>query len=727
MRGGRIDRSMKHVRWYLLLVGLPLAGLLSVLHLGDDLGLGAPAPVQTSAAPAQVPHVLLILILQIAVVLAAARGVGWAFRRFGQPQVVGEMVAGILLGPSLLGWLAPDLFASVFPPGSVGLLGQVSQLGILLFMFLVGAELDPELLRRRSDTAVITSHVSIAAPLFMGAALSLFLYPRYSEGNMPFHVFALFMGAAMSVTAFPVLARILTERNLLRTRLGAVTIACAAVDDVTAWCILAGVIALIRADGSLSSLGITLAGTGAYVAAMLLLVRPALRRLERYYHARGFLTQDVLAGIFMLLLASAYTTEWLGIHALFGAFLAGAILPREGGLVRELSEKIQDVTVVFLLPIFFAATGLRTSIGLVSGFEAWATCGLIIAVAVAGKLGGSTLAARTTGLSWREAGAVGILMNTRGLVELVFLTIGFELGILSPTLFTMMVLMALVTTFMASPVLEWIYPTELIRSEAIGGDEEHKDYTVLIPIALPSAGPDLLRLAAALGSASQQRIYGLHLIPAWDRSVLGPEQRANLPSDIEMLRPMLNAAKWMGLTVRPLAIVSRDVGSDIVEVSNAKGADLVLMGWHKPLGSESIVSDTVRTVMTSARADVGVYVPRHFRPFTRVLVTCVGSRHDRAALAIAQRLAEFGSAEVTLLRAPHAADHATETESTEGRFALIEAADPLGDAVQEAKRGYDLVIAGISDDAGPALFGSRHERLALECPASLLIVRSSSA
>jgi Kef-type K+ transport system membrane component KefB len=718
---------MKLAFRYLLMVGIPLAGVAGVLHLGG--GFGPSEGVDAGTAPAQASHALLILVMQIAVVLAAARGVGWCFRRIQQPQVVGEMVAGILLGPSLLGWLAPDVFATIFPPGSVGLLGQVSQLGILLFMFLVGAELDPGLLRQRSDTAVLTSHVSIAAPMFLGTGLALYLYPELAPPNIPFHGFALFMGAAMSVTAFPVLARILTERNLLRTKIGAVTIACAAVDDVTAWCVLAGVIALIRSDGSLASLGITLAGTAAYVGAMFTLARPALRRLQRYYHARGFLTQDVLAITFLMLLGSAYTTEWLGIHALFGAFMAGAMLPREGGFVRELSEKIQDVTVVFLLPIFFAATGLRTSIGLVSGVEAWLTCGLIIGVAVAGKFGGSTLAARFTGLGWREAGAVGILMNTRGLVELVFLTIGLELGILTPTLFTMMVMMALVTTFMATPVLEWIYPAELIRREAIGGEEEHKDYTVLLPIALPSAGPDLLRLAAALGPPSQQRVYGLHLIPAWDRSVLGPDQRVGQPSDVEMLRPLLNAAKWMGVVVRPLAIVSRDVGSDIVEVANAKGADLVLMGWHKPVGGESPLSDTVRTVMTSARADVGVYVPRHFRPFARVLVTCVGNRHDRAALAVAQRLAEFGSAEVTLLRAPASAAGSSgsgEPEVSEARFALLEATDPLIEAVNEAKRGYDLVIAGISDDAEPAVFGARHERLALECPASLLLVRASS-
>lgn len=408
---------------------------------------------------------LLTLIVQVAVVVVAARVVGLLFRRIHQPQVMGEMVAGILLGPSLLGWAAPSVSAWLFPPASLGSLSALSQVGLLVFMFLVGLELDPRLLRDRGHAALVTSHVSIVAPFVLGAGLALYLYPRLSDDGVPFVGFALFMGAAMSVTAFPVLARILRERGLLRTRVGAVTIACAAVDDVTAWCILAGVVVLVRSGGAELPLWVTVGGSLAFAGAMLWGVRPLLARMEHAFRRRGAVTQDMLAAILLLVLAAAWTTEWLGVHALFGAFVAGAVMPKGEGFVHALNEKLEDVTVVLLLPLFFAFTGLRTAFGLVSGAEMWGYTALIVLVAVAGKFGGSALAARATGMSWREAGALGVLMNTRGLMELVILNIGLDIGVISPALFAMMVLMALFTTFMTSPLLEWILPARQLRAE----------------------------------------------------------------------------------------------------------------------------------------------------------------------------------------------------------------------------------------------------------------------
>lgn len=409
---------------------------------------------------------LLTLLVQVAAVVVAARAVGWLFRRVRQPQVMGEMVAGILLGPSLLGWAAPGVSAWLFPPDSLGALSALSQVGLLVFMFLVGLELDPRLLRDRGRAALVISHVSIVAPFVLGAGLALYLYPRLSDDGVPFAGFALFMGAAMSVTAFPVLARILRERGLLRTRVGAVTIACAAVDDVTAWCILAGVVVLVRSGGAELPLWVTIGGSLAFAGAMLWGVRPLLARMEHTFRRRGSVTQDMLAAILLLVLAAAWTTEWLGVHALFGAFVAGAVMPKGEGFVHALNEKLEDVTVVLLLPLFFAFTGLRTAFGLVSGAEMWGYTALIVLVAVAGKFGGSALAARATGMSWREAGALGVLMNTRGLMELVILNIGLDIGVISPALFAMMVLMALFTTFMTSPLLEWILPARQIRAEA---------------------------------------------------------------------------------------------------------------------------------------------------------------------------------------------------------------------------------------------------------------------
>ncbi len=413
------------------------------------------------------PDVLLLL-SQIAGILVTARLVGRAVSWIGQPRVMGEMLAGIMLGPSLLGWVAPDLFHSVFPPLSLGFLSALSQIGLVFFMFLVGLELDLTLLRGQGRAAIVTSHASIIAPFFLGACLALFLYPRLSDDSVGFTAFALFLGAAMSVTAFPVLARVLTERGMLKTRLGTVTIAAAAVDDVTAWCILAVVIVIARTTEASVSIPLMLAGTVLYVVAMLTVVRWGLRRLEKALEARGGLSQDIVAIVVFFILASAWATERLGVHAVFGAFLAGAVMPRDEQLVRPLLDRFHDLMVIMFLPLFFAFTGLRTSITLITG-DLWFYCGLIIAVAILGKLGGSALAARTTGMSWRDSWAIGTLMNTRGLMELVVLNVGLDIGVISPALFSMMVLMALVTTFMTSPVLERIYPARLFR---LGGRRE---------------------------------------------------------------------------------------------------------------------------------------------------------------------------------------------------------------------------------------------------------------
>jgi Kef-type K+ transport system membrane component KefB len=403
------------------------------------------------------PNVLLLLV-QIATVVLAARVVGALFRRIGQPQVVGEMVAGVLLGPSLLGWAAPAASAALFPAESLGFLGALSQLGLLVFMFLVGLELDPKLLRERGRATVATSHASIAVPFVLGAALAVPLFARHGPAGTELLHFALFMGAAMSITAFPVLARILAERNLLRTRLGAIAIACAAVDDVTAWCILAFVVVLVRADGHGMPLYATIGGTMVFVALALGVLRPRLASLAERTRRRGYLSQDVLGLLLLLALGCAAVTEWLGVHALFGAFLAGALLPNEEQFVEAVMEKLRDVTVVLLLPLFFAFTGLRTSLGLVSGWELWGWTLAILAVAVVGKIGGCVLAARWTGLEWREAGALGVLMNTRGLMELVILNIGLDLGVIEQTVFSMMVVMAVTTTFMTSPLLDRLVP-----------------------------------------------------------------------------------------------------------------------------------------------------------------------------------------------------------------------------------------------------------------------------
>lgn len=402
-------------------------------------------------------HAVVLLSVQAILVIAASRVLGVVLRRLGQPMVIAEVLAGIMLGPSLLGLLAPDTFAMLFPASSLGALGVLSQLGLVFFMFIIGLELEPQLLRGLGKSALMISNVSIALPFALGIIAAVAIAPTWSSGSVPLTHFALFLGVAMSVTAFPVLARILSEGGLIHTRIGALAIACAAVGDVTAWCLLALISALVKSN-DLSGAGITLCLTFVYCTAMWFVGRPILVWLVKQRTDRRGISQRMVALAVVMLLLSALVTEAIGVHALFGAFFFGVIIPREGGLAHGLRERLEDLVVVLLLPLFFAFSGLRTQIGLLDGSAAWLTALGLTFVAVLGKWGGATLAGRVSGQTWRDANAIGVLMNTRGLMELVMLNIGLDLGVISPAVFTMMVMMALITTVMTSPLLALIRP-----------------------------------------------------------------------------------------------------------------------------------------------------------------------------------------------------------------------------------------------------------------------------
>ena len=411
------------------------------------------------------------LILQIVVIIVAARAVGLLFRLINQPQVIGEIAAGILLGPSLLGWTAPQISALLFPPSSLGYLNTFSQVGVVIYMFLVGVALNPKELKNAGHAALLTSHASIIAPFVLGAFLALALYPRLSDDSVSFLAFALFMGAAMSVTAMPVLARILTDRAMLGSRLGTLAISCAAVDDITGWCILAYIVALVRIEAGSKPAWMTLAGTIVFVFLMLYAAKPLVRRFYTSFERQGKLSEYTIAALVAFVLISALITDWLGIHLLFGAFLCGVIMPKERNFVLHVFEKFESVTVVLLLPLYFAFTGLRMNLRSLAGGDMWLWCAAIILVAIAGKLGGSMIAAHQAGMPWREAAGIGVLMNTRGLMELIILNIGLDIGVISPVLFSMMVLMTLVTTFMTSPFLRWIFPLRHLKLEMAPGPE----------------------------------------------------------------------------------------------------------------------------------------------------------------------------------------------------------------------------------------------------------------
>lgn len=652
---------------------------------------------------------LALLIAQLVVIIAVARLLGLLARRAQQPTVVAEMIAGIVLGPSLLGLLAPNIEAALFPPASLGVLGLLSQFGLILFMFLIGLETDLRLLRGRGTQSVVISHASIIVPFVLGAVLANFLDPALAVPGVASSSFTLFLGAAMSVTAFPVLARILSERRLLRTRVGAITVTCAAVDDVTAWCILAFVVASVRQTAVGEAVWIT-AMAAVYTLVMLFAVRPFLARLAARGGDHDGLTENAVALTFILLFLSAGATELIGIHALFGAFLMGAIIPRHGGFARALAEKIEDVVVIVLLPVFFALSGLRTEIGLLNEAGAWLQCGLILLVACLGKFGGSFVAARLTGLGWREAGALGVLMNTRGLMELIVLNIGLDLGVLSPTLFTMMVLMALFTTLVTTPILQLVYPPEALARDLLDPPQgppadpaDASDFRLLLCVAPGSSGPDMVLLTRALVGPSQgpARLYALQLVRPAERT----SDILDQSDDAAALTPLLKYGLDKGLDLRPLSFVSSEPARDICSVAEVKDVDLVLLGWHRSLLGQAVLGGTVHEVMAAARTDVGVLLDRGLADVRRVLACLQATPHDPAIVALATRMARVG-VQVTVLRGP------TQTADLIGLTAHpLDAPDPLAQLLAAAA-DHDLVLLPATTQA----------QLLNRCPRSVLVV-----
>ena len=616
----------------------------------------------------------------------------------------------------------------------------LSDYGIIFFMFLVGLELDPGLLRKRGPAVTIIATASIASPLLLGGATGWLAHGAVAPSGVARATFAVFFAVALSITAFPVLARILIERDLARTGLGVLTLACAAINDLVAWCLLAAVLALAQ-SGDGSSVAATTAVALAYVAVMLLVAPRIGERLETIRRNHGGLSQDLLAIVLLLLFASILAAHWTGIHVIFGAFLLGAALPKAGALTRELAEKIEDLTTVFLLPIYFAYTGLRTDVRLLDSATDWLLCGLVILVATTGKFAGSSLAARAIGISWREAAALGALMNTRGLMELIILNVGLDLGIVSPTLFAIMVIMAIATTLAATPALDVFYPAALYRAQELDDGPSRSPGGVLISVAFSASGPQLLDIAVGLAADEAPCIYALHVPRAVERGILG----ADVPNPEESVRktlgPLLDRAQQRGLAPHPLTITSNNPAGVICEVAQLKDIELIVMGWHRPVLRRSVLSGTLEQVMRDSTAEVAVFVDRGpLLEVRRVLVPYAGTQHDRAALRRALALARRTAAQITILHIvrvgrdePRLEDEArrvidVETahrpNSIDTRFVFVESSDPL-EAVLLRAAEFDLIIVGIGAewDLTPGALGVRQERIAEESPVPLLIVR----
>jgi Kef-type K+ transport system membrane component KefB/nucleotide-binding universal stress UspA family protein len=703
---------------YLGLMGLVALSLWALLGAGEGLkppppgGGKPPDPRSEISADKILWHLLLAGI----VILIASRVVGGLLRRVHQPHVIGEIIAGILLGPSLLGAIWPSAFEFLFPEDLMSYLDTLAQMGLIFYMFLVGLELDFSLMRGRGHAAIWVSHVSIIAPFLMGVALALWLFPSLGAGGR-FAPFALFLGAAMSITAFPVLARILTDRGLYKTRIGTVALTVGAVDDVTAWCMLAIVITVARASGMTSS-AITIGILMVFIAFMLYAVRPVMARVSRYYETRG-MSGAFLAALFVGLLLSALVTDRLHIHVIFGAFLFGAIMPHDSGFVRDLTEKLEDFSVVFLLPFFFTFSGIRTDIFSIGGsLKNWLLTLAILAVAIVGKWGGSKLAARFAGLSWREAGALGVLVNCRGLTELIILNIGLQLKVLSPAIFAMLVVMAVVTTLMTEPALTLYYPREvqrkMIKEEATDEEaaeqEEDERWKIVVAVGGPEISAQLTDVATLVAGDREEEaeVTLLRVVPVSGTEVshAAAVQDFMLQAAADRLRPLREDVEEAGFEANPVAIAGSHVGETISRVSNELDGDLVLMGYHKPLFGHRQLGGKVGHVLRDARADVAVLVdpegPRDFalQEGARILVPYGGKFHEEAGLDLALRLARASGAGLTLL-APEG-DEAEEraAEAREGSGVPLELVPVDGDVTQalvERAADFDLLVLGVGD------------------------------
>lgn len=680
-------RNLKNTLFYITVTGGFTALMYWIIGQGKALEVGRHIVSPTvndsqwvqflSSLFHNLKHPLALLLVQIITIVIAARIFGWIFRKIGQPTVIGEIIAGIVLGPSLFGLYFPDFKDALFPLESLGNLQVLSQVGLIFFMFVIGMELDLKVLKNKANDAVVISHASIVIPFALGIGLSYFIYHQFAPEGVEFLSFSLFMGIAMSITAFPVLARIVQERGIHKTRLGTIVITCAAADDITAWCLLAAVIAIVKAGTFVSSLYI-IGLAILYVLMMLFVVKPFLKRVGDLYSNSENLSKPVVAIFFLTLVVSSYLTEVIGIHALFGAFMTGAIMPDIPKFRNIFIEKVEDISVILLLPLFFVFTGLRTEIGLINEPYLWKVTGCIILVAVAGKFIGSALAAKFVGQNWRDSLTIGALMNTRGLMELVVLNIGYELGVLSPKVFTMMVIMALVTTFMTGPALDlinFIFKTK----DVIIPSEIKKDmkFKILISFGNNEKGKSLLRLANSLvkkqGIAAN--VTAMHLSLSDEMHAYNMEEYEK-----ETFIPIINESKELKQEITTIFKATGDIESDIADIASKGEYDLVLVGLGKSIfegtilgkvlgftsriinpdrlldkftGKEGLFEnspfdDRTRLIISKTKTPLGILIDKDLQKVNKVFVPIFGIG-DVFLIDYAQKMIYNNDSQVTIL------------------------------------------------------------------------------
>lgn len=624
-----------------------------------------------------VTHPLAILLLQIITIIIVSRFFGFIFKKIGQPTVIGEIIAGIFLGPSFIGLFFPEFSLFLFPKSSLPNLQFFSQIGLILFMFIVGMELDLKTIQKKAHEAVIISHASIIFPFALGMGLAYIIYQNFAPENVNFLSFALFIGISMSITAFPVLARIVQERQLTKTKLGAVVITCAAADDITAWCILAAVIAIVKAGSMVSSFYIILMAI-TYVVLMLKVVQPFLKRLGDIYSHQDTLSKPVVAIFFVTLLISSFLTEIIGIHALFGAFMAGVIMPQNLHFRNVFIEKVEDVSLVLLLPLFFVFTGLRTQIGLLNDVYLWEICSMIVAVAVIGKFFGSAIAAKFVGQSWKESLMIGALMNTRGLMELIVLNIGFDLGILSPSVFAMLVIMALITTFMTGPALDFInfiLPDKKIQ-ENIEIIQHQGKYKILFSFGDSERGKSMVRLVNSLmgKTSNNTTVSALHLEPSNELHQYNIKE-----VERESFKPIKREANKYNLSLQTFFKPTLDFEKEIIDTANQGDYDLLVVGmgqsmyegsflgkllgittkiinpeklYHTLTGSEKILDngfdDRTNAIIRSTKMELGIFADKGLKTVNDVVIL-IFSNEDDFLMSYAQKMIHNNESRVIII------------------------------------------------------------------------------
>jgi len=698
-------------------------------------------------------HTLAALFIVIAIVMLAARLMGAAMVRVGQPRVMGEVLAGIMLGPTLLGRIAPEAQAALFPSDVIPYVGAAANLGLIFYMFLIGLELDFSQLKGRISQTAAISNAGVLLPMAVGLLVALPVYELVAP-DTKFLAFALFMGVAMSITAFPVLARILVERRMLKRPVGAIALAAAAIDDVSAWFLIALASAVATA-GSATGVLRTVALAIVFCLVMAFLVRPLLGRVSEAYDTAGHVPGAWIAAIFAGVLLSAYATETIGIALIFGAFIMGAIMPPRAELTEDVTRRIEDFVVILLLPLFFAYTGLRTDMGLLERSELILLTLVLLAVAIFCKFGGAMAAARVTGLSLRESAVIGALMNTRGLTELIVLNLALEKGVISEALFAALVIMALVTTFMTGPLLRLLDPKNEFGAPVTDElDDARKasladspipvpDQSILVAPQTESALAQLLALTEPLARSEPPR----ELILA---RLVQPTGGSAVRGGLQTQGKQLNAA-WaeMGraratlldrrVAARAVAFTSVDPGNDLAQLAGSEEVDLVIMDGRRPLLGEGVPRGEVGAVLAKAPCDVAVLVAREEATVSPgekspVVVPFSGAEHDWAALELGAWIAASHNAPLKLLGAAGTTDEGRDATRLLGnaslvvqQFAGIQAqpliAEPGLAGLISAAGGAGLLVIGLSDRWRKEGLGTTRSEIARAAPAPILFVR----